>query len=195
MAPGRSVLIANRVRTVATKQETLRLLREEAAQSVVARRYAPALEAYAKLEALQPGEAEWPKRAADCYAALKKPKEQAEALARAAERFEQARLLKKAEALCKLSLGVDPGNARARALLTELERMHQQMHTIAPPPMAFEATPQQAIRDAPALTRRRLDVALRERRATLAPPRSQSSAPGASRLETLRAPVSKRRRG
>jgi hypothetical protein len=152
---------------MASKQETVRLLRDEARQSAVARRYAPALEAYAKLEALQPTEAEWPKRAADCYAALKKPKEQAEALARAAERFEKAGLLKKADALCKLSLSIDGGNARARTLQTELERLHEQTPgVVAPTPLAPVAAQPRASDDARLLTRRRLDVALRERRAT-----------------------------
>jgi tetratricopeptide (TPR) repeat protein len=162
---------------MANRQETLRLLREEARQLVASRRYAPAIEVFAKLEALQPADAEWPKRAADCYAALKKPKEQAEALARAAERFEKARVLKKAEALCKVALGLDASNARARALLTELDGLHEQTRratiaprpaTIAPRPATIAPEPLRAAERDRALTRRRLDQALRDRRASIA---------------------------
>jgi tetratricopeptide (TPR) repeat protein len=115
---------------VSSKQEAIRLLREEGRQCVDSRRHAQALDVFAKLEALDPAEPEWPRRAAECHAALKNPKQQAEALARAAERFDGARIPNKAEALCKLSLGIDPRNARARTLLDELERLAEQTRSI-----------------------------------------------------------------
>ena len=152
---------------MASKQETIRLLREEARESVALRRYAQALEAFAKLEALDPAEPEWPRRAAECHAALKKPKDQAEALARAAERFDRARVAKKAEALCRLSLTLDPRNARARSLLDELERLPGQTQSLgiqqapAPSPAAREASRENVRMLAPA----RLELAMRERHA------------------------------
>jgi hypothetical protein len=124
---------------VASRQETVRLLREEGRQFVDSRRYAQALDVFAKLEALEPAEPEWPRRSAECHAALKRPKDQAEALARAAERFDKARMANKAEALCKLSLGVDPRNARARKLLDELTSLPGQ--TRAPPPIRQSVKP------------------------------------------------------
>ena len=152
---------------MATKQETLRLLREEARQCVSTRRYAAALEAFTKLEALEPAEPEWARRAAECHAALKKPKEQAEALARAAERFDKARVANKAEALCKLSLSIDPRNARARSLLDELERLAQQTRSLAirqsaRPKAKPQSPPQEESWKQAAASR--LELAMRERR-------------------------------
>lgn len=105
-----------------TRQETIRALREDARHYVEARRYAQAVDVLAKLEALEPAEPEWPRRAAECLAALKKTTEQADALARAGERFERRHSEKKAEALCKLALAADPGNARARSLQARLKQ-------------------------------------------------------------------------
>jgi tetratricopeptide (TPR) repeat protein len=176
---------------VASRQETIRLLREEGRQGVASRRYAQALEAFLKLEALEPAEPEWPRRAAECHAALKKPKEQAEALARAAERFDKARIANKAEALCKLALGVDPRNARARNLLEELERLAEQTRSLRvrqsvkpptrqgarssaklkaapiakPSPMPKPAVQQRPREQASLAVQSRLELAMRERRA------------------------------
>lgn len=105
-----------------TKQEAIRTLREDARHYVESKRYAQAVDVLAKLETLEPAEPEWPRRAAECHAALKKPKEQADALARAGERFERRHSEKKADALCKLALAADPRNARARSLQARLEQ-------------------------------------------------------------------------
>lgn len=162
-----------------TRQETIRLLREQARQCFAARRYAPALEAFGKLEALERTEPEWPRRAAECHAALKNPKQQAESLARAAERFDEARITKKAQALCRLSLSIDPGNARARSLLDEIERLAEQTRALAirrsarpKPPTAQTARPSGRPRPAQPLPQQaklnaasRLELAMRERRA------------------------------
>jgi hypothetical protein len=126
---------------MASKQETLRHLRDEVRHLVASKRYAQALASFGKLEALEPAEPEWPRRASECHAALKRPKEQAEALARAAERFERARVAKKAEALCRLSIKIDPRNARARALLDELERVHQPSPPVVAPLVAPPVAP------------------------------------------------------
>jgi hypothetical protein len=170
---------------VANRQETVRLLREEARQCVDSRRHAQALEAFLKLEALEPAEPEWPRRAADCHAALKRPKEQAEALARAAERFDKARIPNKAAALCRLSLGVDPRNARARKLLDELEGLAEQTRSLgsrqsvkpaarqaarpsaklrAATPAKPSARPKPPVHEARLAVQSRLELAMRERR-------------------------------
>jgi hypothetical protein len=107
---------------MATRQETIRALREDARHYVESKRYAQAVHVLAKLETLEPQEPEWPRRMAECLAALKKPTEQADALARAGERFEQRHSEKKADALCKLALVADPRNARARSLQARLEQ-------------------------------------------------------------------------
>jgi hypothetical protein len=126
---------------VASKQETIRFLREEGRQLVASKRYAQALEVFAKLGALEPAEAEWPRRAAECYGAVKRPKEQAEALADAAERFDKANVPNKAEAMCKLSLSIDSANRRARTLLDELERLRQQTRLPPAPTLAPRPSP------------------------------------------------------
>lgn len=105
-----------------TRQETIRALREDARHYIESRRYARAVDVLARLEMLDPAEPEWPRRAAECHAALKKPKQQADALARAGERFERRDSHKKAGALCKLALAADPLSARAKDLQTRLEQ-------------------------------------------------------------------------
>jgi hypothetical protein len=150
---------------MASKQETVRLLRDEARVAVDSRRHTQALQAFTKLEALEPADPDWPRRAAECHAALKKPKEQAEALARAAERFDKARVAKKAEALCRLSLVIDPANARARSLLDGLEHLGEQTRSVGLlQPLAATAAAPEPLRQnerppAPA----RLDAAMRDR--------------------------------
>jgi hypothetical protein len=153
---------------VASKQETIRLLREEARECMTSRGYTQALEAFARLGALEPAEPEWPRRAAECYGALKRPKDQAEALAHAAERFDKARLVNKAEAMCRLSLSINPANARARGLLDELERLRKQTTQLPSVQRLPEPTP--AAQELPrahvgVLAQTRLEVAMRERRA------------------------------
>ena len=121
-----------------TRQETIRALREDARHYIESRRYAQAVDVLARLETLEPAEPEWPRRAAECHAALKKPKEQADALARAGERFERRHSDKKAEALCKLALAADPRNTRAKNLQARLE------HTVWPIPNASLAAREEA---------------------------------------------------
>jgi hypothetical protein len=105
-----------------TRREVIRTLREDARHYVESKRYAQAVDVLTKLETLEPAEPEWPHRAAECHAALKKPREQADALARAGERFERRHSEKKADALCKLALAADPRNTRARSLQARLEQ-------------------------------------------------------------------------
>jgi tetratricopeptide (TPR) repeat protein len=154
---------------MANKPAAVRLLREEVRHLLSSRRYAKALEAFGKLEALEPAEPEWPRRAAECHAALKKPKEQAEALARAAEGFDKARIANKADALCRLSLAVDPRNARARRLLVELDRLRPQTWALGSQ-QAAEASPTAPHQAASLPTATRLELALRRRRATALKP-------------------------
>lgn len=156
-----------------TRQETVRALREDARHYIESRRYAQAVDVLARLETLEPAEPEWPRRAAECHAALKRPKEQADALARAGERFERRHSDKKAEALCKLALAADPRNTRAKDLHTRLEQqtwpsptgaLAAREHTPTPRP-----TPLAPPKPQPA-AQHSLEVALRTRRLrTLSP--------------------------
>lgn len=156
-----------------TRQETIRALREDARHYIESRRYAQAVEVLTRLETLQPEEPEWPHRAAECHAALKKPKEQADALARAGERFERRHAGKKAEALCKLALAADPRNTRAKNLQTRLEppawaipsgSLAAREEAPTPRPMPLELPKPQPARQ------HSLELALRTRRLRTASP-------------------------
>jgi hypothetical protein len=156
-----------------TRRETIRALREDARHHIESRRYAQAVDVFARLETLEPEEPEWPRRAAECHAALKKPKEQADALARAGERFERRHSDKKAEALCKLALAADPQNTRAKNLQARLE---QPAWPIPSGPLAAREeapTPrpkQPALPKPQPAVQHSLEVALRTRRLRRGPP-------------------------
>jgi hypothetical protein len=149
-----------------TRQETIRTLRDDARHHIESRRYAQAVDLLTRLETLDPAEPEWPHRAAQCHAALKKPKEQADALARAGERFERRHSEKKAEALCKLALAADPQNVRARSLQALLEQPAWPIRSnpfaardeaSTPEPMPLTPKPRPAVQHS-------LELALRTRR-------------------------------
>ena len=156
-----------------TRQETIRALREDARHYIESRRYAQAVDVLAKLETLEPEEPEWPRRAAECHAALKKPKEQADALARAGERFERRHSDKKAQALCRLALAADPRNTRAKNLQTRLE---QAAWPIPSSPLAARKegpTPRPtelALPEQQPAVQHSLELALRKRRLRTGPP-------------------------
>lgn len=103
-----------------SKQETLRALRDEAWRTFRSGNFAKALLAFEQLERLDLLEAEWPRRAAECHGALRRPKQRADALARAAQRFVDAGFVNKASALCTLALSVDRSNPRALELSSTL---------------------------------------------------------------------------
>lgn len=156
-----------------TRQETIRALRDDARRYIESRRYAQAVDVLAKLETLEPEEPEWSRRAAECHAALKKPKEQADALARAGERFERRNSLKKAEALCKLALAADPRSTRARNLQTRLEQPAWPIPSgpVAAPKEAPTPKPKQVAPPKPQpAAQPSLERALRTRRLRLGPP-------------------------
>ena len=103
-----------------------RQLREEASAATAAGKFKRALVAYLELERLEPRDAQWSKRAAECYRRIGKQKDAIEAYTRAADRYAQGGFLVQAIAVCKLILQIEPENAEA---LRRIAAMNDQIST------------------------------------------------------------------
>ncbi len=97
-----------------------RALREEAAAATAAGKFKRALAAYLDLEKLEPGDAQWPKRAAETYRRLGNNRDAVTAYARSAERYAQNGFLVQAIAVCKLILQLDPKHADALRRVSQM---------------------------------------------------------------------------
>ena len=98
----------------------LRELREAASQALEKRRYADALQCYRRLEQLQPGDASWTRRIADCFRRLGRRQDELAELVRAAEGYERSGFFSQAAAMYKLAVAVDPAQAQLQQRLSEL---------------------------------------------------------------------------
>lgn len=103
-----------------------RQLRDEASAATAAGKFKRALAAYLELERLEPRDAQWSKRAAECYRRIGKDRDAIEAYTRAADRYAQGGFLVQAIAVCKLILQVEPANAEA---LRRIAAMNDQIST------------------------------------------------------------------
>lgn len=103
-----------------------RQLRDEASAATAAGKFKRALAAYLELERLEPRDAQWSKRAAECYRRIGKDRDAIEAYTRAADRYAQGGFLVQAIAVCKLILQIDPANAEA---LRRIAAMNDQIST------------------------------------------------------------------
>jgi cAMP-dependent protein kinase regulator len=103
-----------------------RQLRDEASAATAAGKFKRALVAYLELERLEPRDAQWSKRAAECYRRIGKERDAIEAYTRAADRYAQGGFLVQAIAVCKLILQIDPANAEA---LRRIAAMNDQIST------------------------------------------------------------------
>jgi CRP-like cAMP-binding protein len=97
-----------------------RQLREDAAAAAAAGKHKRALEAYLELERLEPGDAQWPKRAAEMLRRLGKLKEAVAAYDRAVDRYTQGGFLVQAIAVCKLILQLDPTHTGTQVRLSAI---------------------------------------------------------------------------
>src|SRR5262245_26685255 len=88
-----------------------RALGQEAAEATAAGKHKRALADYLELERLEPGDAQWAKRAAETYKRLGNYKNAIEAFERSAERYAQNGFLVQAIAVCKLILQIQPQHA------------------------------------------------------------------------------------
>jgi CRP-like cAMP-binding protein len=99
-------------RAGALKKQALELLRKGS--------HDKALAALAKLEALEPADGEWPRRAAECHRERGDTAAQVEALGRATECYAESGENTKAIAMCKVILGLEPGRVKTQKRLGEL---------------------------------------------------------------------------
>jgi CRP-like cAMP-binding protein/tetratricopeptide (TPR) repeat protein len=99
-------------RAGALKKQALELLRKGS--------HDKALAALAKLEALEPTDGEWPRRAAECHRERGDTAAQVEALGRATECYAGNGENTKAIAMCKVILGLEPGRLKTQKRLSEL---------------------------------------------------------------------------
>lgn len=129
-----------------TRQQSLRELREAALASSRKGHHAAALERFRDLERLDPTEADWPRRAADCQRALGDVPQQLAALGRAAELYAQAGAMAKAIAMCRMILSLDPEHTETQERLSAL----QQQGALAAPRFPPVSPPQVAERPLPA---------------------------------------------
>jgi CRP-like cAMP-binding protein len=97
-----------------------RALREEAAAAVAAGKHKRALAAYLELERIEPGDAQWAKRAGETYRRLGNNSNAIEAFERSAQRYAQNGFLVQAIAVCKVILQIDPNHADTFRRLAEM---------------------------------------------------------------------------
>jgi CRP-like cAMP-binding protein len=127
-----------------TREQVVREIRDAALELSRHGRHAAALERFGQLERLQPDEADWPRRAAECERLVGNVPRQVAALGRAAELYAQAGAMAKAIAMCRMILALDPTHTQTQERLAALQ-VHEA--TVAPPPRV----PLAALPRAPAL--------------------------------------------
>ncbi len=98
----------------------IRTLRDSAASAAGEGKHRKALECYLELEQLEPGEPNWPKRAAETYRRLNKNREAIAAYDRAADRYVQGGFLVQAIAVCKIILQIDPTHEETKVRLASI---------------------------------------------------------------------------
>jgi len=97
-----------------------RVLRDEVAGAIDKGKFKQALEAIRELEALEPNDASWPKRAAEVYRRIGKHREAIQAYERAVDRYAQAGFLVQSIAVCKQILQLDPQHGDALHRLAQM---------------------------------------------------------------------------
>jgi|JI10StandDraft_1071094.scaffolds.fasta_scaffold03238_5 cAMP-dependent protein kinase regulator len=98
----------------------VRVVRDEAARAAAEGKPKRAIECYLELEALEPSEPNWPKRAAETYRRLDRQREAVAAYERAIERYVQGGFLVQAIAVCKVILSLEPGHDSAKSRLASM---------------------------------------------------------------------------
>lgn len=124
-----------------TREQVVREIRDAALELSRHGRHAAALERFGQLERLQPAEADWPRRAAECARLLANVPLQVAALGRAAELYARAGAMAKAIAMCRMILALDPTHTQTQERLAALQ---VQEGTVAPPPRLPLAAPTRA---------------------------------------------------
>lgn len=115
----------------AMARRDIRTLRDSAATAAAEGKYRKALECYLELEQLEPGEPNWPKRAAEVYRRLNKNREAIAAYDRAADRYVQGGFLVQAIAVCKIVLQIDPAHEQTKQRLGAITEQQDSTRTQA----------------------------------------------------------------
>jgi tetratricopeptide (TPR) repeat protein len=124
------------------KHGELRHLRDEASSAVLKGRYLEALGLCHRLEELQPDDPSWSRRAAYCCHRLGRRAEEQIALIRAAEGYERIGFLRKAMAMYRLALALDPGSNYLAQRIDELSAGRSTgLESMAPPAKLQYLTP------------------------------------------------------
>jgi cAMP-dependent protein kinase regulator len=105
-----------------TRQQSLREAREAALEYSRKGNHRAALSRFHELERLEPAEADWPRRAAECLRVLGDSTQQVAALGRAAELYAQAGSMAKAIAMCRMILTLDPKHTQTQERLSTLQQ-------------------------------------------------------------------------
>ena len=105
---------------MSSQARRIKRLQAEALAFTQAREPQRALEKFTQLETLEPRQADWPRRAAECHRLLGERELYLEALARAAAAYVEAGLVVKAIAICRMMLSVDPEHPAALAWMSQL---------------------------------------------------------------------------
>ncbi len=108
------------------QQKQIRKLRDGATNLVAKGKHEKALAKYLELEQLDPGDAQWSKRAADCYRRMGRRSDELQALVRAADGYSRTGFLLKAVAMCKLVLAIDPQHTQT---LERMAKLHASQTT------------------------------------------------------------------
>jgi cAMP-dependent protein kinase regulator len=158
----------------------IRTLRDAASAAASEGKHRKALECYLELEQLEPGEPNWPKRAAETYRRLNKNREAIAAYDRAADRYVQGGFLVQAIAVCKIILQIDPTHEATKSRLASITEQQDSSRSQAgalvdrhraygsdPPPPAPSSRLSQAIAAIDLPSRAAIDL-----------PPSQASEPG-----------------
>lgn len=109
----------------------IRTLRDSAAAAAGEGKHRKALECYLELEQLEPGDPNWPKRAAETYRRLNKNREAIAAYDRAADRYVQGGFLVQAIAVCKIILQIDATHEETKLRLASITEQQDSTRTQA----------------------------------------------------------------
>jgi len=102
-------------------QAQVRWLRDAASRAAIKGRYGDALDYCMRLEKLQPDEPAWPRRTAYCCQRLGRRGDERAALVRAAKGYERGGFARKAIALYRLAVAIDPPDAELQRHLAILD--------------------------------------------------------------------------
>lgn len=111
-----------------------RKLKDQAQKAVNKGKHTKALDLYLELEAAEPKDGSWARRAASMYKRLGRDAEYVLALERAADKYGKAGFVVKAIAVCKMILAEEPGHVATKQRLAELQSERGLPVRSSPPP-------------------------------------------------------------